>query len=173
MACLGAARISQEVSEKSIQLVIIASSTDQLRLVYHLFGHDVDVATAMNRPAIISYTELTLPFPSARELWLAPTAAVWRDIWTSKYRMTGCSELNLRDLLSDPSLMSQIPPNLDRAIARTALLQGLSLQVWEFRQQMLLSQNSRSGPRATTRLWLQSRQEDLYVFPIASPIQEK
>jgi hypothetical protein len=28
---------------------------------------------------------------------------------------------------------------------------------------MLLSQNSRSAPRATTRLWLQSRQEDLYV----------
>ncbi|KAJ5890387.1 uncharacterized protein N7473_006615 [Penicillium subrubescens] len=133
------------------------------RLVYHLFGHDVDVATAMNRPAIISYTELTLPFPSARELWLAPTAAAWRDIWTSKYRMTGCSELNLRDLLSDPSLLSQLPPDLDRAIARTTLLQGLSLQVWEFRQQMLLSQNSRSGPRATTRLWLQSRQEDLYT----------
>jgi hypothetical protein len=104
---------------------------------------------------------LTLPFPSARELWLAPTARAWRDIWTAKYRLTGCSELNLRDLLSDPSLMSQLPPDLDLEIARSALLQGLALQVWEFRQQMLLSQNSRSGPRATTRLWLQSRQEDL------------
>ncbi|CEJ54998.1 hypothetical protein PMG11_01282 [Penicillium brasilianum] len=133
------------------------------RLVYHLFGHDVEVATSMNRPAIISYTELTLPFPSARDLWLAPTAEAWRDIWTAKYRLKDCSELHLRDLLSDPSLMNQIPPELDLEIARSALLQGLALQVWEFRQQMLLSQNSRSGPRATTRLWLQSRQEDLYT----------
>jgi hypothetical protein len=118
----------------------------------------------MNRPAIISYTELTLPFPSARDLWLAPTAEAWRDIWTAKYRLTDCSELHLRDLLSDPSLMNQLPPELDLEVARSALLQGLALQVWEFRQQMLLSQTSRSGPRATTRLWLQSRQEDLYVW---------
>lgn len=122
----------------------------------------------MNRPAIISYTELTLPFPTARDLWLAPTAQVWKDIWTTKYRMTGCSELNLRDLLSDPSYISQLPPDLDLEIARSALLQGLALQVWEFRQQMLLSQTSRSAPRATARLWLQSRQEDLYVFYLIS-----
>lgn len=159
MACLGTTRISQKVCNGNS--CYLTCSIDQCRLVYHLFGHDVEVATAMNRPAIISYTELTLPFPSARELWLAPTARAWRDIWTAKCRLTGCSELNLRDLLSDPSLMSQLPPDLDLEIARSALLQGLALQVWEFRQQMLLSQNSRSGPRATTRLWLQSRQEDL------------
>ncbi|KAJ5698061.1 hypothetical protein N7462_000066 [Penicillium macrosclerotiorum] len=131
------------------------------RLVYHLFGHDVEVAAAMNRPAIISYTELTLPFPAARDLWLAPTARAWKDIWTRRYRTIGLSELNLRDLLSDPSLIGNFPPELDLEIARSALLQGLALQVWEFRQQMLLSQGS---SRATTRLWLQSRQEDLYTI---------
>ncbi|CAI7608165.1 unnamed protein product [Penicillium manginii] len=133
------------------------------RLVYHLFGHDVEVATAMNRPALTSYAELTLPFPAARELWLAPTASAWREIWTSRYRIMKISELNLRDLLSDPSLINHIPPELDAEIARTALLNGLAIQTWEFRQQMLLSQGSQSGPKATTRLWLQSRQEDLYT----------
>ncbi|KOC09725.1 hypothetical protein AFLA70_116g002921 [Aspergillus flavus AF70] len=132
------------------------------RLVYHLFGHDVEVATTMNRPAIISYTELTVPFPSTRGLWFAPSAESWRDIWIA-YQLTGCSELNLRDLLSDPSLMTQLAPELDIEVARSALLQGLALQVWECRQQMLLSQTSLSGPRATTQLWLQSRQEDLYT----------
>lgn len=115
----------------------------------------------MNRPAITSYTELTLPFPAARELWLAPTAIAWRDIWTSQYRMMGVSELNLRDLLSDTSLINHIPSELDTEVARTALLHGVAVQTWEFRQQMVLSQGCQSGPKATTRLWLQSRQEDL------------
>lgn len=114
----------------------------------------------MNRPAIMSYTELTLPLPACRELWLAPTAAAWRDIWTSRYRVQGPSDLDLRDLLSDPSLINHVPEELDSGIARSALLHGLAIQVWEFRQQMLLSNGSQSG-RATTRLWLQSRQEDL------------
>ncbi|PYH91316.1 hypothetical protein BO71DRAFT_304736, partial [Aspergillus ellipticus CBS 707.79] len=127
------------------------------RLVYHLFGHDVEVATAMNRPFIISSAGLTLPFPAARDLWLAPSAIAWRDIWTRSH-VEGTSELNLRDLLSDPSLISHIPPDLDSGLSRSALIQGLVVQVWEFRQQMLLSSH-----RATTRLWLQTRQEDLYT----------
>ncbi|KAJ5096575.1 hypothetical protein N7456_007296 [Penicillium angulare] len=127
------------------------------RLVYHLFAHDVEVTLSMNRPAITSYTEFTLPLPGARDLWLAPTATAWRDIWTSQYRLIGLSEINLRDLLTEPSLLSHVPPEVDSAIAESAILNGLALQVWEFRQQMHLS-----GSRATTKLWLQSRQEDLY-----------
>ncbi|EPS31052.1 hypothetical protein PDE_06006 [Penicillium oxalicum 114-2] len=133
------------------------------RLVYHLFAHDVIVAAALNRPALISYTELTLHFPSARDLWLAPDAQAWREAWMTKYRVAACSEFSLRDLLADPSLLVQLPDDLDLEIATNALLQALALQVWEFRQQMLVSQASRSGHRATTRLWLQSRQDDLYM----------
>lgn len=81
----------------------------------------------------------------------------------TKYRVAACSEFSLRDLLADPSLLVQLPDDLDLEIATNALLQALALQVWEFRQQMLVSQASRSGHRATTRLWLQSRQDDLYV----------
>lgn len=115
----------------------------------------------MNRPAITSYTELTLLLPASRELWLAPSATAWRDIWTHRYRVMEASDLDLRGLLSDPSLLNHVPIELDFGIARTALLHGLAIQVWEFRQQMLLSNGNSSGPRATTRLWLQSRQEDL------------
>ncbi|KAJ5573302.1 hypothetical protein N7450_010286 [Penicillium hetheringtonii] len=139
------------------------------RLVYHLFGHDVEVATSMNRPALTSYAELTLPFPAARELWLAPTASVWKDTWTSRYTMTTCSDLSLRDLLSDPSFINQIPPELDLEVARTALLHGLAVQTYEFRHQMLLSQGCQSGSKATTRLWLQSRQEDLVQKATSNP----
>ncbi|KAJ5300346.1 uncharacterized protein N7443_005348 [Penicillium atrosanguineum] len=132
-------------------------------LVYHLFGHDVEVAISMNRSALISYTELTLPFPAARDLWLAQSAEEWKEIWTSRYGMTRGSDMSLRDLLSDSSLITHVSPELDTEIARSALLHGLAIQVWEFRQQNLLSQGSQSASRATARLWLQSRQEDLYT----------
>lgn len=119
---------------------------------------------AMNRPALISYTELTLPLPAARDLWLAPTANVWKNLWMSKYQTTEIPALSLRNLLSDPSLMSNIPSEQDFEMTRSALLHGLASQAWEFRQQMALSQGSISGSRAMARLWLQSRQEDLYTY---------
>ncbi|OQD63773.1 hypothetical protein PENPOL_c009G01205 [Penicillium polonicum] len=133
------------------------------RLAYHLFGHDVEVAMAMNRPALTSYTELTLPFPAARDLWLAPTATAWRDLWNTKYSVVEVSDFSLRDLLSDPSLMTNIPMGVDFNIARTALLEGMANQVWGTRQQMVLSQGSKPDTRAMARLWLQSRQDDLYT----------
>lgn len=115
---------------------------------------------AMNRPALTSYTELTLPFPAARDLWPAPTATAWRDLWNTKYRVTEVSDFSIRDLLSDPSLMMHIPTEMDFDVARTALLQGMASQVWETRQKMVLSQGS-PNTRAMARLWLQSRQDDL------------
>lgn len=130
-------------------------------LAYHLFGHDVEVAMAMNRPALTSYTELTLPFPAARDLWLAPTAIAWRNLWIEKYRMIELSDISLRDLLSDPSLLTSMSIEKDFDIARTSLLHGLASQTFEFRQQMILSKGSQSGSRAMAQLWLQSRQEDM------------
>jgi hypothetical protein len=139
-------------------------NAEMTRLAYHLFGHDVEVAMAMNRPALTSYTELTLPFPAARDLWLAPTAIAWRDLWNTKYRVVEVSDFSLRDLLSDPSLLTHIPNEIDFDIARTALLHGMASQVGETRQQMILSQGSQPNARAMARLWLQSRQDDLYVY---------
>ncbi|KAI9925830.1 hypothetical protein MW887_005636 [Aspergillus wentii] len=133
------------------------------RLVYHLFEHDIQVATAMNRPAITCYAELTLPFPAHRDLWLAPTATAWKNLYIEMYgRHIRTSELSLRDVLADPSLLNHPPSDVDAGIATLALLHGLASQVWEFRQQVLLSRCCVSGSRAMNRLWLQSRQDDIY-----------
>lgn len=117
----------------------------------------------MNRPALTSYTEYTLPFPCARDLWLAPTAAAWKHLWDTKYSYTTISDLSLRDLLADPSLLDDLPPNVDAGVAKSALLHGLMSQVSSFRQQASLD-SCRADTRAMNRLWLQSRQEDMYVF---------
>lgn len=68
----------------------------------------------------------------------------------------GYPDLNLRDLLSEPTLSSDLPPEIDHEIARSALSHGMAIQVLELRQQKLLV-----NPRPTTQLWLQSRQEEL------------
>ncbi|KAL4931835.1 C2H2-type zinc finger protein [Aspergillus undulatus] len=132
-----------------------------IRLVYHLFEHDVEVAAAMNRPALISYTELTLPFPCARELWLAPTAAVWKCLRQTKYLQTMPSDLSLRELLADQSILNNLPVDVDRGVANSASLHGLMSQVSGFRQQASLLDDSRHDTCAVAKLWLQSRQDDL------------
>lgn len=115
----------------------------------------------MNRPPLTSYTEFTLPFPSSRELWLAPTAAAWKHLLVTKYAHVKPSPLSLRDLLADPSILNHLPVNVDIVVAKSSLLHGLMSQVWEFRQQALLTPNRHSERGALTQLWLKSRQEDL------------
>ncbi|KAL4811887.1 hypothetical protein BDW67DRAFT_141805 [Aspergillus spinulosporus] len=130
------------------------------RLAYHLFEHDVEAAAAMNRPALTSYAEFTVPFPSARDLWLAPTAAAWKELLETKYSHAVSSDLSLRDLLSDLSILSDLPVNIDTGVVNSAVLHGLMSQVWAFRQQASLM-NSHTNDRPVTRLWLQTRQDDL------------
>ncbi|KAL4953770.1 hypothetical protein BDW69DRAFT_150717 [Aspergillus filifer] len=134
-----------------------------IRLVYHLFEHDVEAAAAMNRPGLISYTELTLPFPSSRDLWLAPAASVWKALWEKDYSQNIPFELSLRDLLADPSSMSHLPENADKGVVNSALLHGLMSQVLLFRQHASLTEICRDDSHAVTRLWLQSRQNDLLL----------
>ncbi|KAL4768215.1 hypothetical protein BDW60DRAFT_225961 [Aspergillus nidulans var. acristatus] len=131
------------------------------RLAYHLFEHDVEAAAAMNRPALTSYAEFTVPFPSARDLWLAPTAAAWKELLETKYSHAVSSNLSLRDLLSDLSILNDLPVNIDTGVVNSAVLHGLMSQVWMFRQQASLSDSS-TNDRPLTRLWLQTRQDDLY-----------
>ncbi|PWY65410.1 hypothetical protein BO83DRAFT_321137 [Aspergillus eucalypticola CBS 122712] len=132
------------------------------RLVYYFFCHDIEVAAAMNQPPTTSFAELTLSLPAARDLWLAPTASTWKDIWTARYQPPR-PEISLRDLLSDPTLLRDLPMHLDNRVASSALLHGLLGKAWDLRQQMLLGRRSASRQPARKLLLLQSRQEDLYT----------
>ncbi|KAL4976873.1 hypothetical protein BDW66DRAFT_166179 [Aspergillus desertorum] len=140
------------------------------RLAYHLFEHDVEAAAAMNKPALTSYAEFTVPFPCARDLWLAPTAAAWKELLETKYSHAIYSDLSLRDLLADPSILTDLPANVDTGVVNSALLHGLMSQVWVFRQQASLL-DSRTDARAVTRLWLQSRQDELYGTLLSRKLQ--
>ncbi|KAL4968214.1 C2H2-type zinc finger protein [Aspergillus stella-maris] len=134
-----------------------------IRLVYHLFEHDVEAAAAMNRPGLTSYSELTLPFPSSRNLWLAPTASAWKQLWEQNYSQALLPDLSLRDLLGDAFSLNHLPENIDKGVVNSALLHGLMSQVLLFRQQASLTDTCRNDIHAVTRLWLQSRQDNLLL----------
>ena len=121
----------------------------------------MEAAAAMNRPALTSYSELTLPFPSSRELWLAPSSSVWKQLLEKNYSKNFRSDLSLRDLLADASSLNHLPENVDKGVVNSALLHGLMSQVLLFRQQASLTDICLNDSHAVTRLWLQSRQNDL------------
>ncbi|KAF9892629.1 hypothetical protein FE257_001031 [Aspergillus nanangensis] len=126
------------------------------RLAYHFYGHAVEVGSAMNHPALSSYAEMTVPFPSSRDLWLAPTAQKWYSLWTIKCETAERSSLCLKDLIGDPSLFTSIPANMDAEVARFALLHALLNQAWSLQQEFSLSPG-----RPINKLWRQARQDDL------------
>jgi hypothetical protein len=128
--------------------------------VYHFFCHDIEFAAAMNQPPTTSYAELTLPLPESRELWLAQTAKAWRDAWLAQHRQTS-TDLSVKDLLSDPTLLTDLPVHLDAEVATSALLHGILGKTWDVRQRVLLGRHSSSKLPARKQLLLQSRQDDL------------
>ncbi|KAJ5122209.1 hypothetical protein N7448_003341 [Penicillium atrosanguineum] len=132
------------------------------RLVYHFFCHDLEVAAAMNQPPTTSFAELTLLIPAARDLWLAPTARAWKDIWTAKYQQTG-PDISLRDLLSDPMLFKDMSMHLDSRVATSVLLHGLIGKIWDLMQQMLLGHRGASKQPARKLLLFQTIKDDLYT----------
>jgi hypothetical protein len=116
------------------------------------------MALLKHRQPLISYAELSSSLPASRSLWLAPTAEAWRLAYTAESLNDHRS--SLRDLLKDGRSLSSISTAIDKHIARSAYLHGMAAQIWEFSQQaMLLGESS----DRSSQLWLQLRQENLYV----------
>lgn len=114
------------------------------------------ITQVKNRNPLTSYAELTLPLPATRDLWLAPTAEIWRTQWLS----TDCPDksISVRTLLKDDASLRCLPPSVDFHIARSVYLHGLAAQIWEHQKQATLFED---GTDASSQLWLQSRQQKM------------
>ena len=131
-------------------------------LVYHLFEHDLSMTLVKHRNPLLSFSEVSVPLPSPRSLWLAPSAAAWRTRWlSSDHRL---NIISLKSLLQDDSAIHCLTPDVDEQVARSAYLYGLAAQTWEHTQQSAILEASND---ASSQLWLQSRQQKLYVENIS------
>ncbi|KAF2022404.1 C2H2 type zinc finger domain-containing protein [Aaosphaeria arxii CBS 175.79] len=125
------------------------------RLVYHLYEHDMSMTLVKHRNPLISYSELRLPLPATRNLWLAPSAEEWKMRWLSEKHED--SSMSLAGLLQDEISIRFLSDNIDVQVARSAYLYGLAAQIWDHVQQAaILPPNN-----ASCQLWLQSRQQQL------------
>lgn len=127
------------------------------RLVYHLFEHDIYMTMINHRQPLLSYAELALPLPASESLWLAPTAAIWKE------RILAASppsfRPSMRSILQESGSISCLHASFDARIARSAYMHGLASQVWEHRQQTVLLHDM-SDP--SSQLWSRSRQQKLH-----------
>ena len=122
----------------------------------------MQTTVAKVRNPLVSYAELSLPLPSSRRLWLAPSFDVWRLELADTVFGREKSSVSLRDLLSDSDMLRCLPNLVDDVAARTTYLYGLAAQCWEFHQQAIIANNrSASNSDASTQLWMQTRLEKL------------
>jgi hypothetical protein len=135
----------------------LREANNVISLVYHLFEHDMNMTFVRYRQPILSYAEMTLPFPASRSLWLAPSAEIWR----TRYLDEGWENLasfSLHSLLIDESLLRCLPDALDAQMIQSAYLHGIAAQIWEHSQQLSLVNAAND---ASAQLWSQSRQQKL------------
>lgn len=127
------------------------------RLVYHLLDHDLYMTMVNHRQPLISYAELTVPFPASKVLWFASSAESWRTRMLAT--PTVDARLSLRLILQNEGSLLCLPPSVDLQIVRFSYLHGLAAQIWEYAQQCVLLQVSGDS---SSQLWSRSRQEKLY-----------
>ncbi|KAK8172977.1 hypothetical protein BKA80DRAFT_186417, partial [Phyllosticta citrichinensis] len=132
------------------------------RLVYHLFQHDIYVTFAMNRNPITSYSELSVPLPAARNIWLAESPSAWRAAHLATLRGPGPIHNSLKDLLTKPDRISLLPGDADQTLSLSIFIAGIAALVWDHRKQVSITEDGTGEDDPKTHLWIQSRRQDLY-----------
>lgn len=104
---------------------------------------------------MISYADLELPLPAARQLWEAKTATEWKELYSA---ITPDRAPSLADLLRDMSQLSVCQDRIDTQLAALVLLHGLSALINEYHRLKFISTSSSKHWHA---LVTNSRQQEL------------
>ncbi|KAL1878644.1 hypothetical protein Daus18300_001919 [Diaporthe australafricana] len=133
------------------------------RLIFHLYLRDAQTSmTSMNNPHI-SYAELTLPLPEARELWFAKTAREWKMHYLERNAGQDRRPPSLGDLFRDINLLATEHHRLDVQYAVSIYLHGFWSLIREYRQMNAIYRWSAFSPTTAgnPNVLLQSRHQEL------------
>ncbi|KAI1368727.1 hypothetical protein F5Y08DRAFT_227730 [Xylaria arbuscula] len=133
------------------------------RLVFHCYTRDAQASMTTLANPLMSYAELTLPLPEAKELWFAKSALEWKQEYLA--RSTGQTKRppSLGDLLRDVNLLAGNYRRLDSQFAISIYLHAFWNLIFEWRQLSAVHRsnpfqnNSQTGPN----LILKSRHQEL------------
>ncbi|KAI1333412.1 hypothetical protein F5Y16DRAFT_407248 [Xylariaceae sp. FL0255] len=133
------------------------------RLAFHCYITDAQVSmTTLTNPTM-SYAEMTLPLPEARELWFAKTALEWKSEYLSRCADQTARPPCIGDLLLDATLLAVHYRRLDTQFAISIYLHAFWSLIFDWRQLSAIYRSSRSSTESDTgpNLILSSRHQEL------------
>lgn len=113
------------------------------RLAFHCYIRDAQASMTTLASPTMSYAELTLPLPEAKELWFAKSATEWKQEYLTRSARQTKRPPCLGDLLRDIDLLGDNLRRLDTQYAISIYLHAFWNLIFEWRQ---LSAVYRSSP---------------------------
>lgn len=130
------------------------------RLLLQFFIHDAQTSISVQTNPLISYTELVFSLPASNDLWRAPNAEAWRQIYLSKRRLTRPMP-RLTDIMHHVDVLEEFKEFVDLELCYGVLIYGFWGQVAAYRETTHFY-TSADGNNNTHRLWLRSQHQELY-----------
>ncbi|TVY89614.1 hypothetical protein LAWI1_G004637 [Lachnellula willkommii] len=128
-------------------------------LVLHLFIHDTDASIALQKPPLITFTEIKFDLPASRDLWLAKSATFWRDLYLKSQSSSPSNPPpTLIEAMHNPESLLQHYPAIDTQLTTLTLLHGF----WGQIHSLLDSKKFYPAQKATHRLCLVTAHTELY-----------
>ncbi|KAF8865705.1 hypothetical protein BDZ45DRAFT_684227 [Acephala macrosclerotiorum] len=133
------------------------------RLVLHLFIHDTHASIGLQKPPLMSLTEIKFPLPCSRALWHASTAQDWRHLYLA---LPVKSTPNFLEALHSPDILSHFASQVDTHLTCLILLHGYWSQIYS----LLESKKFYPPQKSTHLLCLHTQHTELYrdLSPLAS-----
>lgn len=133
------------------------------RLLFHCYLRDAQTSMTTLSPMTMSYAELTLPLPEAKELWFARSATEWKHHFLARCSGQSKRPPSLGDLIRDINLLTTNYQRLDVQFVTSIYLHCFWNLILEWRQ---LSAVHRSNTFTTSyqtgpNLILNSRHQEL------------
>ncbi|ETS77846.1 hypothetical protein PFICI_09908 [Pestalotiopsis fici W106-1] len=138
------------------------------RLLLHIFFRDAQASIMLQHGTLLSYTELCFSLPAARDLWRAPTAEAWREIYLRKKPLPSDVTLpRVADIMHSITMLDLFEEFVDVELCYGAVLYGFWGQIHAYREAVKFydhqsATSTRRTSRVTHRLWLTSQHQELY-----------
>lgn len=114
----------------------------------------------------MSFTELTFSLPASRDLWKAPNAKAWRNMYIYKQRHTPeTTPPRMSEIQGNTNILDTDGTYVDVELCCFAMLCGYWGQIAAYREAVKFYARglTPNTPRnATNRLWLTSQHQELY-----------
>lgn len=156
MGEMGSKRIIQEVGLTSHNSSLFISNLS-CRLVLHIFIHDTQASIGLQKPPLVSFTELKLPLPASRAIWSAASATEWRDIYLST-QVESPTLPSFIGAMQRPENLHQLASHIDVHFAAMTLLHGY----WGQISSLIESKKFFPASKSTHRLAVHTSSTELY-----------